>query len=178
MTNRHAATVNSHRVVVAPSELGWIAAAFLKDKLTELTFGRSSAIAAIRALGDHDDSEVVEPNTHEKAIVDRLQAYANGAADDFSDLKIDTDNMTAFQRRVLQQCRRIKPGKTLTYGQLAAKAGSPQAARAVGNVMASNRFPLVVPCHRVVASNSLGGYSAPNGLRLKRILLAREGVAT
>ena len=176
MTIRHDRTVHSYRVVVAPSELGWIAVSFLHDTVTELTFGRSSAAAAIRALRDNEDFDVVEPNSEEKRIVDRLQAFADGAGDDFRDLKIVTDDMTAFQCRVLEHCRRIKPGKTLTYGQLAARAGSPRAARAVGNVMASNRFPLVVPCHRVVGASSLGGYSAPNGLRLKRILLTREGV--
>jgi methylated-DNA-[protein]-cysteine S-methyltransferase len=63
-----------------------------------------------------------------------------------------------------------------TYGDLAAAIGSPGAARAVGSVMARNCFPLIVPCHRVLgAGGSLGGYSAPDGLRMKRRLLAMEG---
>jgi len=64
----------------------------------------------------------------------------------------------------------------LTYGQLATRAGSPRSARAVGNVMASNRVPLIIPCHRVVAAGgALGGFSAPHGTRLKRRLLKLEG---
>ncbi len=72
-------------------------------------------------------------------------------------------------------CRRIPWGQTRSYAQLAAVAGRPGAARAVGSVMAKNRVPLVVPCHRVIASSGqLGGYSAPQGLSLKRRLLAME----
>ena len=86
------------------------------------------------------------------------------------------DAKTEFRRRVLQQCRRIPYGDTLTYAELAVAAGSPRACRAVGNIMARNRIPLVIPCHRVVGSHgSLGGYSAPSGLPMKQRLLRLEG---
>ena len=66
-------------------------------------------------------------------------------------------------------------GLTRTYGELAAECGSPGAARAVGSVMAKNRYPLIVPCHRVLAAGGeLGGYSAPDGLKMKRRLLEME----
>ncbi len=83
---------------------------------------------------------------------------------------------TAFQRAVIDHCRRIPRGEVLTYGQLAERAGYPRSARAVGNVMATNRVPLIVPCHRVVgAGGNLGGFSAPQGLQMKRRLLRLEG---
>ncbi|MEX1224432.1 MAG: MGMT family protein, partial [Pirellulales bacterium] len=72
-------------------------------------------------------------------------------------------------------CRRIPIGQTMSYAELAAVAGSPGAARAVGNIMAGNRVPIIVPCHRVVGSGgSLGGYSSSGGLRTKRRLLSLE----
>ena len=109
-------------------------------------------------------------------VVRILQAFADGKSDDFLDVELDLDHLTTFARRVIGQCRKIKFGSVLTYGQLASKAKSPNAARAVGSVMRKNRFPLIVPCHRVVGAGiSLGGYSAPDGLDMKRRLLAMEG---
>ncbi len=83
-----------------------------------------------------------------------------------------------FRRTVLETLRREVPwGETVTYGELAAMGGRPRAARAVGTAMASNPVPLVIPCHRVVASNGLGGYGGADGRPdLKRALLALEGV--
>jgi methylated-DNA-[protein]-cysteine S-methyltransferase len=84
--------------------------------------------------------------------------------------------LTDFQQRVVRECRRIPYGHTLAYGELAVRAGSPHAARAVGGVMARNRIALVIPCHRVVGSaGKLGGYSAPDGIRMKTRLLELEG---
>ena len=109
-------------------------------------------------------------------LVGRLQSLADATADDFLDVELDLSDRTAFQRAVMHRCRRIPRGQVLTYRQLAARAGHPGAARAVGNVMATNRVPLIVPCHRVVGSSGkLGGFSAPQGLAMKRRLLRLEG---
>jgi methylated-DNA-[protein]-cysteine S-methyltransferase len=114
----------------------------------------------------------------QRKLLKRLAAAATGANDDFRDVELDLSHLRPFARRVVQRCRTIPPGKTMTYGQLAAACGSPRAARAVGSVMRTNRYPLVVPCHRVVGSGgSLGGFSAPNGIATKRQLLAAEGAA-
>jgi methylated-DNA-[protein]-cysteine S-methyltransferase len=111
-------------------------------------------------------------------LEDRLMCYADGEAMDFDDVAVDLNDFTPFARQVLGCCRRIPYGRRITYRELAEQAGSPNAARAVGNVMASNRFPLIIPCHRVVASGGgLGGYSAPNGLSLKERLLEMEAAA-
>jgi len=81
-----------------------------------------------------------------------------------------------FYRKVWLECAKIPRGQVRTYGWLAKKIGNPKAARAVGQALARNPFAPVVPCHRVIAaSGKLGGFSAPGGLRAKRILLRREG---
>jgi methylated-DNA-[protein]-cysteine S-methyltransferase len=105
-----------------------------------------------------------------------MDSYSHGHPEDFSDIDVSLEAATAFQRRVLDQCRRIAWGCTVTYAELASRAGWPGAARAVGNVMARNPVPLIIPCHRVVgAGNRLGGFSAPSGLVMKKRLLALEG---
>ena len=79
-----------------------------------------------------------------------------------------------FRRRALEAARRIPPGETATYGDLAAEVGSPRAARAVGSAMATNPIPIVVPCHRVVPSTGgLGNYGG--GVEIKALLLDLEG---
>lgn len=88
---------------------------------------------------------------------------------------LDWKNCTSFQRDILIACYQIPKGETWTYGQLAEQVGSPKAARAVGGVMARNRWPLIIPCHRVVGSNGkLVGYSGEGGLDTKRRLLDFE----
>ena len=90
-------------------------------------------------------------------------------------VRLDLSGLTAFQRRVLEACARIGYGQTTTYGALARRIGRPRAARAVGHALGRNPVPLVIPCHRVVASDgSLGGFSAEQGVELKRQLLELE----
>ena len=114
----------------------------------------------------------------QKTLAHRLRAYAAGAAADFRDVCVNVGELTAFQRAVLACCREIPYGQTVTYGELAARAGFPGAARAVGNCMAANPVPLIVPCHRVVrGSGGLGRYSAPGGTRMKKRLLELEAAA-
>jgi methylated-DNA-[protein]-cysteine S-methyltransferase len=136
-------------------------------------------LAAIHAsLGSWDRGpESVEVSERAKGpLVRRFQQFAQGQRDTFEDLALDLAWATRFQRRVIEAARRIPYGGTLSYGQLACKAGFPAAARAVGSVMAKNRFPLIVPCHRVVASgNQLGGFSSRRGVTTKERLLEMEG---
>jgi len=155
-----------------------MAARWEGDRLARLTIGwRSEAQArgAIAASGE----DVEDLTAAMRALVKRLQAFAEGTEDDFRDVPVDMADCTDFQRAVLNQCRRIPRGTVCTYGALASRAGAPRAARAAGNVMARNRIPLIIPCHRVVGGGGrLGGYSAPDGLRLKRRLLQLEGAPT
>jgi len=105
----------------------------------------------------------------------RLCSYFAGARDSFADVRIDLDGYTGFQRAVVEMLRNVPWGEVVTYGELAALSGYPNAQRAAGSVCAHNRFPLVVPCHRVVAANGIGRYGA-SGVGYKRRLLELEDV--
>lgn len=104
-----------------------------------------------------------------------LTEYLHGEPVDLTGLEIDDTGLTPFARRVTRACRGLRWGETSTYAGLAARVGSPRGARAVGGVMARNRWPIVVPCHRVLGScGALTGFSAPGGIASKRSLLAME----
>lgn len=156
------------------SRLGWVAMAMVGSTVRRLTFGHPSRAAAERDLGLGRTKRAVAGQP-EATLVRRLQAYAAGRPDDFRDVPIDAGPLSVFQSRILEQCRQIPFGQTRSYAELAAKAGSPRAARAVGNCMAGNCIPLIVPCHRVICSDGrLGSYSSPGGAETKRRLLAME----
>lgn len=106
----------------------------------------------------------------------RIANHLAGKNDDLKGINVDLSNFTPFTKKVYAALRNVKPGKVVTYGELAKKAGKPNAARAVGSAMARNPVPLIVPCHRVVKSDgSLGNFSTPAGPSLKRRLLEIEG---
>lgn len=169
------ASAEPSTLVVFPSRLGWMALIGAGDAVRQLTLAHPSARAAAGAC-DPELLEHARRGPWNEQLVRRLQAYASGTPTDFRDVRIDPGQLTGFQRRVVRQCRQIAYGKTLSYAALAAKAGSPGAARAVGNCMAANRIPLIVPCHRVVRADGLpGAFSAPGGSHTKRRLLAIEG---
>ncbi|MEN6405671.1 MAG: methylated-DNA--[protein]-cysteine S-methyltransferase [Thermoguttaceae bacterium] len=160
-------------MLVFPSRLGWMAVVLAGRTVLQLAFGYSSAEAARRAICPEWRCDAVVRRSH--PLIRRLQAYASGRKDDFLDVQVDFGPASEFRRQVLTACRRIDYGTTVSYAQLAAKAGYPGAARAVGNCMAGNRMPLIVPCHRVVcADGQLGRYSAPGGISTKRRLLVLE----
>ena len=106
-------------------------------------------------------------------VVERLRAYFAGEPDSFDDVDLDFSWATPFQTGVADALRAIPHGETVTYGELAALAGHPNAQRAAGTFCARNRFPLFVPCHRVVAADGLGSYGSL-GLEYKRRLLELE----
>jgi methylated-DNA-[protein]-cysteine S-methyltransferase len=92
----------------------------------------------------------------------------------FDDVVLDLSWCTPFQRSVVTVLRAVPRGETVTYGELAALAGHPGAQRAVGTFCAGNRFPIVVPCHRVVGADGIGGYGSL-GVEYKQRLLRLEG---
>lgn len=106
----------------------------------------------------------------------RFAAFLTGVPDDFRDVEIDLDWATPFQRAVAERLRGVPRGEVVAYGELAALAGYPGAARAVGTFCARNRFAFLIPCHRVVAADGIGGYGSA-GVEVKRALLALEGAA-
>jgi methylated-DNA-[protein]-cysteine S-methyltransferase len=162
------------RVQVFRTQLGWVAMLWHGARLRALAFGLDSAQAALAALDLQADAPVAAHTKTDDPVAQRIRAYLAGQPDDFQDVAVDLDGYTEFQQRVLQNCRRIRYGQTLTYSQLARRVGSPAAARAVGSTMARNRLPLVIPCHRVVGSGGLCGFSAPGGVAVKQRLLQME----
>jgi len=108
-------------------------------------------------------------------LVHRFRGYFDGQAVDFADVAIEDEGWTPFQRDVVAAMRRIPYGEVVSYSDLARLAGHPRAQRAAGSVCAHNRFPLVVPCHRVVSAGGLGPYPGL-GPDYKRRMLALEGV--
>jgi methylated-DNA-[protein]-cysteine S-methyltransferase len=177
--SRFTMSISKHRpkpndiVLTFPSDLGWMGVVVAGGVVKRLTFGHPSSTSAKKAALGGMECGTAKPNI---PLVRRLQKYASGKLDSLRDIHVDLGPIGGFQRRVFEQCRRIPYGKTMSYAELAAKAGSPRAARAVGNCMAANRIPLLVPCHRVVCSDGrLGSYSAPGGVAMKRRILALEG---
>jgi methylated-DNA-[protein]-cysteine S-methyltransferase len=167
----------SHLLVLFPSRLGWMAMIGAGDVLCQLTLGHSSPRAAAAAC-DPQLLASARRAAWNEPLRRRLQSYARGTPVDFTDVPVDLGTPTDFRRRVVRRCREIPYGQVVSYGELAARAGFPGAARAVGNCMAANRLPLVVPCHRVVrADGRPGAYSAPGGTRMKLRLLSLEGVS-
>jgi methylated-DNA-[protein]-cysteine S-methyltransferase len=106
----------------------------------------------------------------------RIARYFHGEAVSFGDVEIDLDECTPFQRAVANALRAVPYGETVTYGELAALAGYPNAQRAAGTFCAHNRLPLILPCHRVVAAGGLGSYGSL-GIDYKRRLLELEHAA-
>ena len=131
----------------------------------------------LRVAWGERTSPAIVASPASKALLARLVRAAAGAEVDFKD--IPTPAGTPFQRKCWMIARRIPRGRTLTYGEVAKRAGSPGAARAVGQAMRRNPIPLIVPCHRVVATHGLGGYAGTDRTsdvrcRRKAGLLARE----
>jgi O-6-methylguanine DNA methyltransferase len=109
-------------------------------------------------------------------VIEKIRKHLGGDAQDFRDVAVDLDSVTAFFRQVYEATRQIPVGQTRTYGEIAKAAGQPGAAQEVGQAMAKNPVPIIVPCHRVsAAGGKLGGFSAPGGSATKAKLLALEG---
>ncbi len=109
-------------------------------------------------------------------VAHQVTAYLEGTRQSF-DLPVDLAGLTPFQQRVLQAVARVPRGKVATYSEIARRIDQPKAARAVGQALRRNPIPIVIPCHRVLASDGgLGGYTGRGGVRTKRQLLALEGV--
>lgn len=112
-----------------------------------------------------------------QAIVRRVQAHLGGRQEDFADLPFAWGQVSAFQQAVLRATLAIESGRTRSYGQIAAALSlGPEGARSVGAALGANPWPLIVPCHRVVAADGrMTGFSGPGGVRTKTRLLALEG---
>lgn len=111
-----------------------------------------------------------------EAVIARIQRLLEGGSDDLCDVPLDMAGVAPFSRRVYEAARRIAPGQTLSYGQLATLLGESGAARAVGQALGHNPFAPIVPCHRVLAAGKRpGGFSAGGGVATKLRMLQLEG---
>lgn len=172
------------KLSVFSTEIGWCGLLGTDNTVERLSMGHSSeddVRQTVQRLYLEDRVDTVykmeEANWYPK-LREQLQNYFQGAMVDFQDVKLSLPRLTVFQTRVIGALKQIGYGKLITYGELAAKAGAPRAARAVGTVMSSNRIPVLIPCHRVIASGGkLGGFSAPQGTSLKQHLLSMESEA-
>ena len=122
-----------------------------------------------------DIVEAAPPAAVRDAIA-AIAALVGGEGRDLSAIPLDMDDIAAFPRGVYEVARTIRPGQTLTYGEIATRLGDPLQARAVGEALGRNPFAIVVPCHRVLAAGGrLGGFSANGGVVTKLRLLQIEG---
>jgi methylated-DNA-[protein]-cysteine S-methyltransferase len=111
-----------------------------------------------------------------QAAIDAMTALLSGERTDLSFVELDLERVAPFERTVYEATRTIAPGTSRTYGQVAELIGEPGGARAVGQALGANPFPLVVPCHRVLgAGGRLVGFSAVGGVETKRRILLIEG---
>lgn len=157
------------RFVAVTGPRGVVAIDLLPASVTAIRRRLERALGAPVALERDDRNPVLR----------QIAEYARGERRSFR-VRLDWSLAGAaprgFRRRVLDALRTVPFGRTLSYGELARRAGKPGAARAVGTAMAKNPIPLVIPCHRVLAAGGrIGGFSA--GLALKRALLSLEGVS-
>jgi methylated-DNA-[protein]-cysteine S-methyltransferase len=154
-------------MLVFETAIGACGVAWSEAGLTEVLLPRS------RSLAQNRRTDVPAPV---RDAVRAIVALLDGARPDLRDVALDERPVDAFRRRVYAATRAVGPGQTATYGEIARAIGTPGAARAVGAALGQNPYPIVVPCHRVLAADgSLHGFSAPGGIGTKRRMLEIEG---
>lgn len=154
--------------------IAWSVAGLTRVQLPEAT--RAKTEARMRR-GGAEPAKSPLPAFAQDAV-NALQCYFAGSAASLEALRLDESIVTADNASIYRALRAVPRGKTVTYGELAKQVGRPGAARAVGTAMGRNPWPVIVPCHRVLASgHKMGGFSAPGGAATKEKLLSLEGVA-
>jgi methylated-DNA-[protein]-cysteine S-methyltransferase len=123
------------------------------------------------------DATEASPPTWLEPTVAALKDYFAGVKVDLSGSPLDLDGVPELQQSLYREMLKLSWGETITYGGLAERIGAPGAAQAVGQAMGKNPIPIIIPCHRVLASgNTLGGFSAPGGTKTKLKLFEIEGI--
>ncbi|MGE4250304.1 MAG: methylated-DNA--[protein]-cysteine S-methyltransferase [Parvibaculaceae bacterium] len=125
------------------------------------------------------EAQEAPPPPEVARAIARIQALLAGGRDDLQDIALDDAEVPTFNKRVYAIARRIPPGATRTYGDIAKELGDPLLAREVGQALGRNPFPIIVPCHRVLAAGGrTGGFSATGGVETKFRMLAIERAKT
>jgi len=152
--------------------IAWGAYGILGVQLPE----RHDRATRARLMRRYPDAAEIPPPPLVQRTIDDIVALLRGEKRDLSTIPLDMDHVPPFHRSVYEVARSIPPGATLSYGDIAARLGDRAAAREVGEAMGQNPFPLIVPCHRVLASGGkVGGFSAAGGITTKLRLLSIEG---
>ncbi|MGN9781876.1 methylated-DNA--[protein]-cysteine S-methyltransferase [Nonomuraea sp. ZG12] len=151
-----------------PTPVGPFVLAVTEDGLVASGWGSEAALRERLRL-----PEAADPG-RTTSVVEQLDAYFAGESRRFT-TPIDWRLTSGSRRKVLQTLYEIPYGTVVTYGELAARSGTGVPARGIGSIMGGNPLPIVVPCHRVVAGNGLGGFSGGVGVETKRWLLTHEG---
>lgn len=138
---------------------------------------RNEELTRARLLRRVEAARWTQPPSEVQRAMERTVALLRGEPSDLTTIKLDMSRVPPFHRRVYETARKIPPGGTLSYGQIASLLGEPGSARAVGQALGRNPFAIIVPCHRVLAARGgFGGFSATGGIATKLRLLAIEGV--
>ena len=162
---------------VFETKLGFCGIAWSDDGITRFRLPYTAREAAEAQF--HGKGEPAAPPPHIAEVIDQATRYFAGEQIDFSAIGLDLSAIDPARRTIYDALRKVEFGKTVTYGELAKRAGAnaPQAAQEVGIAMARNPVPLIIPCHRVLAAGGkLGGFSAPGSVETKQHMLALEGV--
>lgn len=137
---------------------------------------RSEGTTRTRLMRHCPNADEIEPPKQIARAIDDIAALLRGEKKSLRAIQLDMSRVPTFNARVYETARAIAPGQTRTYGEIARAIGDPDGARAVGQALGRNPFPLVVPCHRVVgAGDKLVGFSATGGIATKLKLLKIEG---
>jgi methylated-DNA-[protein]-cysteine S-methyltransferase len=136
----------------------------------------AQGISALRFVDGLERDEVPQAPAFVHEAMRRLMAYLSGHSQDLGCVPLDLSGLTPFQRQVAEVLRGTRPGRTISYGEVALLAGRPGAARAVGQAVKANPILILVPCHRVVAGNGPGGWSAFGSPERKARLLELENL--
>ena len=156
---------------LGPCGIAWSDRGIVRLQLPE-----ASRTATLARLVEGRDGRAASPPAWVKDAARRIAAHLGGAPDDLGDLRLDLRGVPPFHQKVYRAARRLRPGETTSYGELARRVGSPGAARAVGQALAKNPVALIIPCHRVLAASGRpGGFSAWGGYETKARLLGIEG---
>ena len=163
---------------VFETPLGWVGLLASPKGLRRTTLPQPSPNGCLLMLGPEEDKAALSPERFE-ALKGKIIRYYGGEVVAFDSETLDVDDVAPFTRAAWEACRSIPYGETRSYRWLASQAGNARAPRAAGQAMARNRLPIVVPCHRVIASDGgLGGFGGgASALLLKRRLLDMEARA-
>lgn len=157
---------------------GYVALAWREDKVVALRLPDGDAQASERALRRRvPDAVLTKPTGAIAKVVAAIKRYFDGAHEDFRNVAVDLGRQEPFFTRVYDHVRALGWGEVSSYGEVArALNATPEAARSVGQAMARNPIPLIIPCHRVLAAGGrIGGFSAPGGSDSKTRMLELEG---